>query len=274
MSGFNTIGEMTRGDAYFLIRKIYENKKILVHRYDLYQILLQQYVSEGGMKSFLSKKQIYNFMGDVVKALKSDPDIKFDSNRNAGTSCKGALYLLDLRDASLWNDNSSPLLVTCDDELCNINKSSSPSEMSSLHQKKSSENNPALNNSSISVLDDSVLPTLEKNDKNNSVYFYSFPKYIENPDNKGRYFIAISTAKNEAPMLSLNKQIRCSSLEWPKIIKIIYCNAPKKLETLFKDYFHDQLVASPGKNSFNISPNEINNAYTDIINSILSKHGI
>lgn len=275
MNGYNIIGEMTRGDAYYLVRKIYAGKKILVHRYDLYEILHNHYVSEGGMKSHLSQKQIYNYMGDVVKALKRDPEIHFESSRTAGTNGKGALYLMDLRDASLWNDGSSPIPVTYHGNQFNTESNELSSHISAKHIKKCSKTSTALNNNnSIFICNDAVMPTPVANSKTGSVFFYSYPKYIENPDREGRYIIAIGTTESESPKIELGKSLGIASLEWPHIVKIIYCSSPEKLKMLFKDYFLNRSISSPGKNCFNISPEEITNAYNEIVNRLLVEHGI
>lgn len=275
MNGYNTIGEMTRGDAYYLICKIYAGKKILVHRYDLYEILHNHYVSEGGMKSHLNQKQIYNFMGDVVKALKRDPEIHFESSRTAGTNNKGALYLLDLRDSYLWNDDSSPIPVTYDENQFDAEINELTPRISTKHIKKSSKPSTALNdNNSIFICNDAVIQTPVANGKIGSVFFYSYPMYIESPDSEGRYIIAIGTTESESPKTALDKSLGIASLEWPHIIKIIYCSSPEKLKMLFKDYFHNRSISSPGKNCFNISPEEITNAYNEIVNRLLVEYGI
>ena len=225
----NTIGPMTRGNALELLHNLFANEKIKVYRYELYDILLDEYIKMGGDYLLLSKKQKANFMGDLIKLIQKDSSIQIESSRHSYSKDKGALYMLDFRSKVYWNDSTEATIVTHKPAI--TKKVNSPCN----NQFLSTDSKPSV------ITPNEVLD-------NEAICFFSYDYLINHPDFSGLYPVIACATNNSDASTMLNELIGMGCIGWPQMVYTINCSNSSTLLSLFKEKLLDRKVDSPGEN--------------------------
>lgn len=274
----NTVGKMSRGDALLLSKILFDGQVIHIFRYDLYNLLEKEYTARGGWPSNYTKKQIGNFMSDLVKLYNNDCSIIFKSTGHSYDKERGALYEIDFRSVAqncnipqkeehhynvASNENTSPTYISKEPRMI-------PHKPNTLciHNKVTYTSNIRFYENS-----EDVLCFSSPESANQLVYFFSYDSLISHLNSDDRYPIIIGISDSMSVIDSISNMLGSACPEWPRVLLMIRCNDSELLASSIKAKLSKMKVDAPSDCCYLSNRDELLTLCTALFSSIVSKYG-